>query len=80
MSGFCQISGKGPQSGHNVSHSNRRTKRRFLCNLHSHRIWIDSQKRFVRIRISSYGLRLIDKLGIEKALMRLEKVVGRGRY
>ncbi len=69
MSKICQISGKKPQYGHNVSHSNRRTKRRFLPNLHSHRIWLPTQKRFIKLTcLTSHGLRIIDKIGIEKAL------------
>lgn len=73
MSRLCPVSGKKPQSGHNVSHSNRRTKRRFLPNLHSHQVWIDGQKRFMNLRVSAYGIRLIDKLGLEQALLKLAK-------
>ena len=54
--------------GNNVSHANNRTKRRFLPNLHHHRIWVESEKRFVRLRVSTAGLRKIDKLGIDAVL------------
>ena len=54
--------------GNNVSHANNRTKRRFLPNLHHHRIWVESEKRFVRLRVSTAGLRKIDKIGIDAVL------------
>ncbi|MCW8845092.1 MAG: 50S ribosomal protein L28 [Gammaproteobacteria bacterium] len=68
MSRVCQITGKGPMSGNNVSHAKNRTRRRFLPNLHTHRLWVESEKRFVKLRISSAGLRNIDKHGIDKIL------------
>ncbi|HEX5055139.1 MAG TPA: 50S ribosomal protein L28 [Gammaproteobacteria bacterium] len=68
MSKVCQITGKKPIVGHNVSHANNKTKRRFLPNLHTHRFWVDSEKRWVKLRISSAGLRTIDKRGIETVL------------
>lgn len=68
MSRVCQITGKRPMVGYNVSHSKRHTKRRFLPNLHWHRFWVPSEKRFVRLLVSSKGLRTIDKLGIEAVL------------
>ncbi len=68
MSRVCQITGKRPVAGNNVSHANNRTRRRFLPNLQSHRFWIESEKRFVKLRISGKGLRIIDKHGIEKVL------------
>jgi large subunit ribosomal protein L28 len=68
MSKVCQITGKKPIVGNNVSHANNKTKRRFLPNLHTHRFWVDSEKRWVKLRISSAGLRTIDKLGIETVL------------
>ncbi len=68
MSRVCQVTGKSPMSGNNVSHSKRRTRRRFLPNLHWHRFWVASEKRFVKLRVSSKGLRTIDKLGIETVL------------
>jgi large subunit ribosomal protein L28 len=75
MSRVCQVTGKKPQYGNNVSHANRRTRRRFLPNLHTHRFWLENEKRFVKLRISQQGLRTIDKLGIEKVL---EQIRGRG--
>ena len=68
MSRVCQVTGKGPATGNNVSHSNIKTKRRFLPNLHWHRFWVESEKRFVRLRVSTKGMRIIDKLGIEAVL------------
>lgn len=68
MSRVCQITGKRPIAGNNVSHANNRTRRRFLPNLHSHRFWLESEKRFVKLRISTKGLRIIDKHGIEKVV------------
>ena len=68
MSKVCQITGKRPMVGHNVSHANNKTKRRFLPNLHTHRFWVDSEKRWVKLRISSNGLRTVDKLGIDTVL------------
>ena len=66
MSRICQVTGKGPMVGNKVSHANNKTKRRFLPNLHSQRFWLENEKRFVRLRVSHHGLRIIDKLGIEK--------------
>lgn len=68
MSRVCQVTGKRPQTGNNVSHANNRTRRRFLPNLHSRRFWVESESRWVRLRVSSKGLRIIDKLGIDKIL------------
>ena len=68
MSKVCQVTGKGPATGNNVSHSNIKTKRRFLPNLHWHRFWVESEKRFVRLRVSTKGMRIIDKLGIDAVL------------
>jgi large subunit ribosomal protein L28 len=65
MSRVCQVTGKGPATGNNVSHANNKTRRRFLPNLHTHRFWLESEKRFVRLRVSSRGMRIIDKLGLE---------------
>ena len=65
MSRVCQITGKRPISGNNVSHANNKTRRRFLPNLHTHRLWLETEKRFVRLRVSNKGLRIIDKRGIE---------------
>ena len=68
MSKVCQVTGKRPQSGNNVSHAHNKTRRRFLPYLHSKRFWIESEKRYVRLRVSRKGLRIIDKHGIEKVL------------
>ncbi len=71
MSKVCQVTGKGPVTGNNVSHSNIKTKRRFLPNLQSHRFWVESENRFVRLRISTKGMRIIDKKGIDAVLAEL---------
>jgi large subunit ribosomal protein L28 len=68
MSKVCQVTGKQPLTGNNVSHAKNRTRRRFLPNLHYHRFWVDSEKRWVRLRVSSHGLRVIDKVGIDAVL------------
>ena len=68
MAQVCQVTGKKPQSGNNVSHANNKTRRRFMPNLHYHRFWVDAEKRYVRLRVSSQGMRIIDKLGIERVL------------
>lgn len=71
MSRVCQVTGKGPITGNNVSHANNKTRRRFLPNLHSHRFWVESENRFVRLRVSSHGMRIIDKKGIDAVLAEL---------
>jgi large subunit ribosomal protein L28 len=71
MSKVCQVTGKSPISGNNVSHANNKTRRRFLPNLHYHRFWLDSERRWVRLRVSSKGMRIIDKLGIEQIVQDL---------
>ncbi|MGH8567348.1 MAG: 50S ribosomal protein L28 [Gammaproteobacteria bacterium] len=68
MSRVCQITGKRPVTGHNVSHANNKTRRRFLPNLQNHRFWVETERRWVRLRISTKGLRIIDKLGIDQVL------------
>ncbi|HSD41792.1 MAG TPA: 50S ribosomal protein L28 [Burkholderiales bacterium] len=68
MARVCQVTGKKPQTGHNVSHANNRTKRRFLPNLQYRRFWVEGEKRWVRLRVSNAGLRMIDKKGIEAVL------------
>ena len=68
MSKVCQVTGKRPMTGHNVSHAHNKTKRRFLPNLHTHRFWVASEKRFVSLRVSTQGMRTIDKKGIEAVL------------
>ncbi len=71
MSRVCQVTGKRPVTGNNVSHANNKTRRRFLPNLHTHRIWVESEKRWVKLRVSQKGLRIIDKVGIDKVLVDL---------
>jgi large subunit ribosomal protein L28 len=73
MSRVCQVTGKRPMTGNNVSHANNRTRRRFLPNLHTQRFWLEKEKRFVRLRVSCKGLRIIDKLGIEKVIAQLRE-------
>lgn len=68
MSRVCQVTGKRPQSGNNVSHAKNRTRRRFLPNLHSHRFWVAAEKRWVKLRVTSKGMRIIDKLGIDRVI------------
>ena len=68
MSKVCQVTGKRPVVGNNVSHAHNKTRRRFLPNLHSHRFWVESEKRFVKLRVSTSGMRVIDKKGIEEVL------------
>ncbi|MDT9587054.1 MAG: 50S ribosomal protein L28 [Candidatus Arsenophonus melophagi] len=71
MSQVCPVTGKHPMHGHNRSHAMNATKRRFLPNLHSHRFWIESEKRFLKLRVSAKGMRIIDKKGIESVLTEL---------
>lgn len=68
MARVCQVTGKRPVTGNNVSHANNKTKRRFLPNLHSHRFWVESEERFVKLRVSANGMRTIDKKGIDTVL------------
>lgn len=73
MSKVCQVTGKRPMSGNNVSHAKNRTRRRFEPNLHSHRFWIEDEKRFIKLRLSAKGIRIVDKLGINKVLSDIRK-------
>ena len=68
MSQICQVTGKRPLVGNSVSHANNKTKRRFLPNLHRRRFWLESEKRWIRLRVSRKGLRIIDRVGIEQVL------------
>ena len=68
MARVCQVTGKAPMVGNRVSHANNKTKRRFLPNLQSRRFWIESESRWVRLRISNAALRLIDKVGIDQVV------------
>ncbi|MFC4274871.1 MULTISPECIES: 50S ribosomal protein L28 [Alcaligenaceae] len=68
MARKCQVTGKGPMVGNNVSHANNKTKRRFLPNLQSRRFWVESENRWVRLRVTTKALRTIDKNGIDAVL------------
>jgi large subunit ribosomal protein L28 len=68
MSQVCEVTGKRPMAGNNVSHANNRTRRRFNPNLQQHRFWLENENRFIRLRVSAKGMRTIDKHGIEKVL------------
>ena len=68
MSRVCMVTGKKPVTGNNVSHAMNKTRRRFLPNIHSHRYWVESEKRFVKLRLSTKGMRIIDKNGIDAVL------------
>ncbi|MDW5376292.1 50S ribosomal protein L28 [Halomonas sp. HP20-15] len=73
MSKVCQVTGKRPVTGNNVSHSQRKTRRRFVPNLHTHRFWVEAEKRFVKLRVSTKGMRIIDKKGIDTVLSEIRK-------
>jgi len=73
MARICQVTGKKTRSGNNVSHANNKTRRKFLPNLHTHRIWVESQNRYVKLRLSKKGLRTIDKLGIAHVLSNIKQ-------
>jgi len=77
MARVCQITGKRPQVGNNVSHANNRTKRRFLPNLQWHRFWVASENRFIRMRVSTAAMRTIDKNGIDSVLADLRAQAGK---
>ena len=68
MSKVCQVTGKRPMTGNNVSHANNKNKRRFLPNLHTQRFWVPGENRWIKLRVSSKGLRIINKKGIETVL------------
>jgi len=69
MSRVCQVTGKRPATGNNVSHAKNRTRRRFLPNLQTHRFWVESENRFVKLRLTTKGMRIIDKKGIDAVLV-----------
>lgn len=71
MARVCQVTGKKPMSGNNVSHAKNHTRRRFLPNLHNHRFWVESEQRFVKLRVSASGMRLVDKKGIDSVLVEM---------
>jgi len=69
MANVCMVTGKKPITGNNVSHANNRTRRRFCPNIHSHRFWVESENRFVKLKVSTKGMRTIDKNGIDAVLV-----------
>jgi large subunit ribosomal protein L28 len=73
MSRICQVTGKKPMVGNNRSHAMNATKRKFLPNLHFHRFWIPEEKRFIILRVSAKGMRVIDKKGINVVLKKIYK-------
>ena len=73
MSRICQVTGKRPSSGNNVSHAKNRTKRRFLPNQQNRRFFVPSENRWIRLRVSTRGIKIIDKLGIERVLRDMRK-------
>ena len=73
MSQVCQVTGKGPMAGNNVSHAHNKTRRRFNPNLHHHKFWVESENRWVRLRLTSHGMRIIDKRGIDAVLADIRK-------
>ena len=73
MSKVCQVTGKRPIVGNTVSHANNKRRRRFEPNLHTHRFWLEPEKRFVRLRVSTNGMRIIDKKGIEVVVADIRK-------
>lgn len=73
MSRVCQVTGKKPVCGNNVSHANNRTRRRFLPNLHTHKFWVESENRWVKLRLSTKGMRIIDKNGIDAVIADMRK-------
>lgn len=68
MSRVCQVTGKRPITGNNVSHANNKTRRRFLPNIQHHRFWVEEENRFVTLKVTARGIRTIDKLGIKVVL------------
>jgi large subunit ribosomal protein L28 len=73
MAKICEVTGITPQAGNNVSHAKNRTKRRFEPNLHKKRFWVEGMKKFITLRVSSRGIRTIDKKGIEAVLEDIKK-------
>jgi large subunit ribosomal protein L28 len=73
MSKVCQVTGKKPMVGNTVSHANNRRRRRFEPNLHTHRFWVEAEKKFISLRVSNHGLRIIDKKGIDVVLADIRK-------
>ena len=88
MARVCQVTGKAPMVGHHVSHANNKTKRRFMPNLQYRRFWVESENRWVRLRLTTAGLRTVDKIGIDAVLadlrarekIKLESTAGTGHF
>ena len=73
MSRVCQVTGKKPVAGNNVSHAHNKTRRRFLPNLHMHKFWVESENRWIKLRVSTKGMRIIDKNGIDVVIADMRK-------
>ena len=73
MSRVCMVTDKKPMPGNNVSHAHNKTRRRFSPNIQSHRFWVQSENRFVKLRVSTKGMRIIDKVGIDQVLADIRK-------
>lgn len=73
MSRICQVTGKRPSSGNNVSHAHNKTRRRFMPNIQTHRFWVESENKWVKLRVSTKGMRIIDKKGIDEVLVDIRK-------
>lgn len=73
MSRVCQVTGKRPVAGNNVSHAHNKTRRRFIPNLHTHRFWVETENRWVKLMVSAKGMRIIDKKGIDTVLAEMRK-------
>jgi large subunit ribosomal protein L28 len=72
MTRVCQVTGKRPMTGNKVSHANNKTRRRFLPNVHNHRFWLEDEKRFISLKVTPKGMRIIDKLGIKAVLEKMK--------
>ena len=73
MSKVCQVTGKRPVAGNNVSHAHNKTRRRFVPNIHDHKFWLESENRFVKLRVSAKGMRIIDKKGIDVVVAEMRR-------
>jgi large subunit ribosomal protein L28 len=73
MSRVCQVTGKKPVAGNNVSHAHNKTRRRFLPNLHTHKFWVEAENRWVKLRVTAKAMRIIDKNGIEAVIADMRK-------
>lgn len=78
MSRICEVTGKRPQAGNNVSHANNKTRRRFLPNLQKRRFWVPNAGKYVTLTVSTKAIRLIDKLGIEAVLEKIKRKKAKG--